>query len=638
MALKSFDIKIDGQQYMFGTVPGITLATVSLEPGTQDKVDTIVIESLHKGIGRPLPKGILRYKEAREADLSYPYYMLPGYTKQTVDSFADVSSGLVRPMFSAFAPQAGDFRRVISAHKVYSFDPQDLVGGPLTSEQTGGPFNGSSFAYGDLLIVGTCADVSLLVVPGSTYNVFGTSVGGGHGVGMGVSGRSVAFWISDGGDGQGSETLVYAPYAGFAFKGSTPGYPYTFTSSAGYYEFPDAKHSGVFVGQVSWMAMVGSILMIFTPQGRIITANESGLLNFHGDVGGMGDQYFGRGAKHFLNGVMFPSVNGLWHFDPTSLTLRPLSANVAQVSDEERLRGEYSAVGSIGQYGFAASRYKDAGGHTHSQGYMLVQYADGVAFHDIIPETANDVIISDFLPFYVTADQRTALFYLEWNEVTESVALKWVPLRLPTDRNQTGTHITTSAQVDLQPLVGPTQFLGQEDSQSSKKLWHGVRGRFHKGTGGAATFSLANVTSDGQVLTAPTVSADGSFSIQFDQAIIGRQIDTMTLKIDNPVYDTRLEFPLEVDFSWNPDSADSFTVHLLVSGEVDGRVAAHWQDGPWGTTKHLLGLQGQIVVAQFPEGDLWNVLVESVKIADSPGPDATGGTAREAVLMIRRVP
>jgi hypothetical protein len=640
--LKSWDVKLAGQPYVFGSSPGISLGAALTEPGQPSQVGSVVIASWHGGIGRGFDEGMLQYDEATDADLTVPNAFLPGYSVQSVGSFTASNQSIARPAFGY-----GDGAKtvwVIAGQSMRYFAPAN-PGGGLTTVTIGGaafPANselsGSAFQYNDELILGIINNDSGnegrpaayaqidIDTPGTATVVTTDEDSNAVGISYGASTRARAFWVE-------ADGLRWAPsVAGAVFK--------DYDGSSGTDEFeqkPTEGTPGIVIGKPwpSWLTMIGPALLIFRQDGAIVGADETGLLTIAGQVVANGlEVNFGHRAAPYHDGVFIPSRTGLWSFNAHSLTLRPASPNYIQGEPLDRLRGEVMAANGAGPYGFVALRQVSAGGTITSVAYMIVRYQDRISVHDLIPTTGANEVIVDFLPWYDTTTRRLLLYYLVHNESTDSISVRYKPLRLPSDQHAAGTNIASASSVELASVVGPSP------AANMTKLWLQVRGYFRGGTGGACQLDFSNFTVDGAAVTLASVTADGPFAVPFGGAAanrLGRELTSGTVTLTSPVVDSRLDLPLTFDYVWVPSTQDALTMKLLVSGEVGGRVAANWNDAPWARSKALLDLRGTVTTLAFPEGDSWTVLVEGVQLDDVATPDGAGQTARVATVQVRRL-
>src|SRR3990167_3395924 len=87
---RTFDIKIDGQPYLFPEgQSGLQLGTTVIEPAQKGQVASIVIESFHGGVGHATPTGPFQYADTASsgtADVFTPgVYAIDG-TVTTLDT------------------------------------------------------------------------------------------------------------------------------------------------------------------------------------------------------------------------------------------------------------------------------------------------------------------------------------------------------------------------------------------------------------------------------------------------------------------------------------------------------------------------------------------------------------------------
>lgn len=634
---KSWDIKLNNIQYVFGASPGIQLGAALTEPAQPSQVGNIVIASLHGGVGRAQEDGVLRYKQARKANLTIPGEMTAGYEAQTV-SFGAVDNTL--PLASTYHYPSMSYSSISGrcyityGQKIAYFTPANPAGGVTAVTISGAIpatayFSGSAFEYNNELVFGLATAARAPKASGvvDQYSTPGTiTISTTEQISYGASARGRAFWL----EGKVapddlSATLRWAPMIlGATFKGGAP-----------YVEYPETGE-GILLGKpnMGWLSMVGSSLVMFRNDGVIVAADETGMLSIVGQIPlSNTDYFFGKHATVYQDGLLVPSMQGLWTFDLQTLTLRPASPNYIQGESDQRFRGFATAVGAAGPYAFAAFQQGILSDGSTSSTAQLVRYADKLAVHDLVATAAGE-IITDFLPFYDQVTRMMFLYYLVWDTADDVIALRYLPLRLPSDEGTNSALITTSAEVDLSPISGASP------AANMTKLWVQLRGRLTAGSAVSPVVSFTGFTIDGNAITLADVTADGAFVVPIGGTVanrLGRELTAGTIALEGAAADTVLEFPLVADFIWVPGSQDACSLKLLVSGEVNGNVASLWQQSGWSAAQALLDLRGTIVTLDFPEGTSWTVFVEAVVIENITAPDGAGQSARVATVQIRRL-
>lgn len=642
--MASWDIKIADEQYMFAALPGIVLGGALNEPAAPAQVGSIQINTFHAGIGRALEDGVMRYKEARSADLTIPGEFLPGYQATTVGSFTCTGIELARPSFGYTPSEDGNRVFVVGGKICQTFDPE-APGGGLTNQLTGGlalstvmhadaEFSGAAFGVGGSSATND-AQIIFGVIRNDAGHLFepsehlwarpgsGGISEGTEKIAYGAAGRNRAFYSTLSGTTVGLRWLPFVP--GTTLDSNTNKFPASGVISLG------QPH-------VSWFAMIGKALMMFRADGAIIGADETGAISVAGQTTTMGmDPHFARKALMYQDGVLLGGRNGLWSFDPHTLTLRPAGPNYVQNISEERLRGEVCAVGAAGPYAFVAVRRVAEDGTITSRGYAYLKYSNLIATHDLIPETSANEVITDFLPYYDKEVRHTALYYIVFNELTLVATVKRLELVLPTDQSVlSGTGLAGDAEVDLPAIDGPNP------AANMTKLWLQVRGRFNKGSGGA-TLQFSDFQIDGEAVSIAEVTADGTFAVPLtataleEDNLLGRSMEQGTLTLHNPTHDTSLPLPLLFDFVWVPDVADRITFQLLAGGEVEGNDAATWVRSAWDSVQALMALRNTVVTVDFPNRDSWRVLVEHVESKELDTRDANNRGDAAVMVQVRRL-
>ena len=639
--MASWDFKLGDIPCIGATKQSVVLGAALTEPGQPSEVGTIVIASFHGGVGRGINDGILRYAEARGADCSTPGEVTPLYVPVSVGNWTPSPvPSVMRPTF-AYGNGATGQAYVIAGQEVRSFVPE-TPGGGLTAVTKAGvawptdsEYSGSVFQYENELIFGVISTAAATsqkpaghakIALGTPGTITLNSTAGDE-ISYGVSSRNRCFWVEE------DHGLRWAPgIAGATFKGGG-----TFK------EYPTTG-PGIELGlpRLSWLTMVGSSLLLHRNDGVILGANEEGKFSIAGQLPIMGtDVHFGRRTPNYHDGVLIPSKQGLYSFDLKSITLRPASLNYIQGQTDERLRGEPTAVGASGPYAYIALRQVSSAGVVTGTGFLIVRYSNMMAVHDLLEEGSANEIITDFLPYYDRALRQMVLYYIVFNESTNVVTLKYIRLRQPNDQVTSDVNVDT-IEVDLADLAGP------QPSSNMTKVWTQIRGNFDKGSGASAALAFTGFTLDGNAVTIASVSDTGPFAKPItatpNSRLAARELTAGTLTVTNAAHDTKINLPIMIDYIWQPGSQDAVTLKVLVSGELEGRVAASWRGGiggggPWDTTKELLDMRGTFVELQWPEEGTtpWNVFVENVVIDNDQPLDGSGQTARVATVQVRRL-
>ncbi len=601
----SWDVKIDDEPYLFAATPGIVLGGALNEPAQPTQID----------------------------------------------SFTATGLELARPSFGYTPSEDGNRVFVVGGKIVQSFDPESPIGGLTnllgavgsghdnaalsTFMHADAEFSGAAFAVGGSsaandaqLIFGVIRnDTGHLYEPGAHMWVRPGSGGvflGTETVAYGAAGRNRAFW----------STITATNIVGLRWL---PFVPAT-TFDANTTKFPSAGVISLGQPHISWFAMLGKALIMMRSDGAIIGADESGAISVAGQTTMAGlDPHFGRKALMYQDGVLLGGRNGLWSFDPHTLTLRPASPNYVQNIAEERLRGEVTAIGAAGPYAFVAVRRVSGAGVVTSTGYVYIKYSNMIATHDLIEETSANEVITDFLPYYDHTLRHTALYYLVFNESTLAVTVKRLEMVLPSDQTSlTDTGLAATAEVDIAPIEGPNP------AANMTKLWLQVRGRFNKGSG-AGSLKFEDFEIDGDPVSIADVTTDGTFAVpitavsQSEANLLGRSLTQGTLTLDTPSHDTNLPLPLIFDFAWVPAQADRMTFDLMVGSEQEGNDASMWIRSAWDQLQTLMALRNTIVTVVFPSGDSWRVLIEAVESKELGTVDNAGHADNSVKVQIRRL-
>lgn len=627
--MRSWDVKL-------GSIPlnfpigqaGLTLGVAQKEPGTPGQLGQAVVGSFHGGVGRDMDDGLGRYGEAVGANTTIPGLLLPEAFKATVDSFVATGVTSMRP---ALGYQTGSVMFIIAGQDIYTFDPTAET--PAITQMTvnvsggwaaGEEFSGSVFKFNNRMIFGVVNNGQATrygwCLTDGTGDVTVVATGGEE-VSHGASARGKAFWLRS------NNQLVWAIQSAAATFPGTPHGPQVINNSP-----PD----------ITWVAMIGTAVILLTSGGEILGADETALWALAGFTGDAPlDLNFGHHPKFWQDVLLIPSITGLWSYTGQTLLTRAIGGNYIQTTNVERLRGSAVSAAAAGPYGYVAQRVPGAEDHTRI--YRLVRYQDQFAFHDFLEEQDTNVVAADMMTFFVQAIDQTRLYYLEHNESNDTVTLMYRNLRLPSDSGFNDFLNTMDSTVDLLKLTG------QDASQSMTKMWLQVRGHFETGTPHDVAFppslSFEGVTVDGQTVTIASVTTSGPFAVPIVGSsagnVLGRELSACTVKLNNPDHDTILHLPLVFDYIWVPSDTDRVTLVVTVGSDVVGNVVSLRQNSSRDLRDDLAALNSTVTTLEFYDDEHgatpWDVLVEDVKINDVPETEGVGQIDRVATIILRRL-
>ena len=131
-------------------------------------------------------------------------------------------------------------------------------------------------------------------------------------------------------------------------------------------------------------------------------------------------------------------------------------------------------------------------------------------------------------------------------------------------------------------------------------------------------------------ITLGTISAIGAFTASFPDtaAALGRQV---AIEISNAngtrAVARRMEFPLYIDFEYQPSSEDNLRLGLeIASDEVGSMRSLNRRETQTTLYDFLRVTKGTVITIRFLDGQSWTCLVNDYKMYETKGPSGRSDT------------
>ena len=674
---RTFDIKIDGQPYLFPEgQSGLQLGATVVEPAQKGQVASIVVESFHGGVGHDTPTGPFQFSDVSgtsDADVYTPGVFAIDGTATVMDTETLDTPMFYRPSF-IFHPFNGELYVQTGRHLFRITTVLTDIGGASTLAADASPnrlrYTGGSFRYGPyaILCVEDIADnnASIYTSTATTTWLQNRSSYGyvqltssptpslvtTYPMSFGVTTRSRSYWVRHN-TWESTTDLYWAPYVTATTLAAAPvNGPISFEGTP----------------KVSWMMDAGNAVLIAFEDGSVRGFDESGFLGVvqapistlssltaAGTHPRAYDAHYGRRAAQYKDAYLLRSEDGLWAVNPQTLVTRQFDLNDLRATNLETLRGEVDAVAAWGDAAFVAKAVHS--GASRRTGYSLwrVQaHADG-SFG--VYRQGSSGTTGDFISDAVVVQPHTdpgatrvnpVLLYLIVNTTDNTVALVKRDLRLKTPVANLSTTAPTTALIETQILSG------DGPAQNMTKLFLGVRGYLEVTEAAGSTLTFPSVTIDGKAVSLAAVDEQGPFYRTFTTSgnenisnRLGRSIK-LQLQLNKASATTlqnapKLIMPLSIDYVWVPDTDDRVTIKVQVVNNALGRAGGVWQSSTKDSSDALLALRQQVVRVEFPDGSTtlganrWDVLVEDVFIDQAASEEEPVSEAYIATLTCRRL-
>src|SRR5574341_532544 len=652
--LKSPDIIIGSEPYLFGPKGGVNIGDARMEPGVPRQVGTITIPSAHHGFGQEIANHDPQAAQLVSKFWAEPGFLLAGGSPATsainmagwvdVRAFPAVLPDRPAQVFHAYSGDGVKRTFIVLPRSIYEYDgtttPVLRLSAPSSFPATETIQYTNVARWRGKFIIG----MENLIVPapgseddataryGYKYaeydiktNVFANKTAGGDvAVSYVAATANAVFRIVNFGRYRTPELYI----------GDVPTVNFGSVAWIG----PIYVHKG---GNATNLYAYGPHLLIFKREGVMLGMDTGEVFNPLLEVRDSTDDLFGGSVEPFGGHLLITTGTDLFLFDPQTLEYRNVSPPDVQayISADASLTRP-AIVRSVkvrGNEVFAVCT------STLTSNASVV--ARGVMHEDGLHWTQYHSIATDGEP-------RGCGFY-----ETSGGDARFLAIVRDTTLDVGHAHVHSLKLYGAGLSTFPEAYVGSGSYKSARVAADGVANglscrplqvRFWRGTVGGGGHAVSLIIEDGSPISLGTV-APGTGGVRLDipdsagSVRIGRYFQ---VQIDEtgavPTADAvqRIDFPLCIDYEFAPNVKDALTIVIHASSEQINRMGGEWitRSGRK-ILDDLSTLHNTRVVVEFPEdGVQWPVWVEEVETKmESPTGVRTGSPEWYVILHCRRL-
>lgn len=584
--VRSYDVLINNEPYLYGPRGGVRLGDALKEPGATGQVGSIVITSLHHGAGQKVARDSMKY-DTGTADATVMGMLLPAGAQATTGSVTASDSNPRRD--GAF--QWGDDVYFTMGDKVLKVDTNDNLTVAYTLPSSPAQqFTGSVTYWRNKVLLGvetsTLYTLAVVEFDGANFN-YNDALHLRHS--FAVSTRSALFWVTN--------------------SGSVPSLRWTDKTDVDFLSLTTNDVYGPFYlesgGWCTGMARAGPFAVTFKKDGSIQGFDPSEVYSpLTPERGYIRDDTFGSGSQQMLSFLLVPTNNEVLRFDPRTLELGDITPAKWQQSSPPVIPGTpgMPVVVSSGSEAYVFHDFADQGRSL----LRLVAYPDGMYYHTV--KTGMSYKVKAMHIRHDTNTGKRHLYLLEHTGASARVTRIEIPYQgWLGSINVSAASLTTSLYFGEPPGITkvPIQVRGWASASASYPI--GVDIAVDSGT----WVSLGNVTSE------------GPFALAVPQTLLGRGIKLRFTINASGTNVSRLEFPVSIDYVYISSVTDMVTITVTVTSDTITRLGGRWsRNYARKQVDDLRALRGQATTIEFADSTqpAWNVFVQEVRVAQAiPG-------------------
>lgn len=640
--IKSHDIEIAGEPYLFGSKGGISLGDARLEPSNPRQLGTIVIPSAHHGFGQEVSRDPNAALTISELLVEPGVLLAAGAQPHSIGTVTDGFSteGAVYPKRPSNFFVAGGKTFFILPRSIQEYDgdsaPIGRVAAPIDF-----PAAGDQTAYTNWcrwrgkIIIGIESKPSSVAFGDSSqrygykyceYDIgtdtFTNKVAGGDVAASFIAaGPNAIFRIVNYGLRKPPELWI----------GDDPNVDFGSISWIG----PIYVHKG---GYCTNLYAYGPHILIMKREGVMLgvdTGNVfSPLIDFDYNIE---DDLFGTSIKPWLGWLLLVYKDGLLRFDPNSLTRAEVSP-----ADVQFLIGAEDTVDQPGTvYACAVQGREVYAASSPSPGQDITIMTRGVAYEDGFFWSTYHLKDLTAGPrgchIYKTTGGQSRFVTIGRQSTTDDAKLNAINIYGPGNSVLPAAYdsggIYTSSRLTAE---GSAHGLSVRPLQV--RFWRSLP---------SATYT-ANLIIEGVATVALGTVSAGTGGVRLDvpdnaNVLIGRNFQFQLVSTNAPSSGSveRVEFPISIDYEFCPNTDDAISITVLAaSGQVNRMGGAHsMEDAGRIQLDNLLALSNTRQEITFPEdGRSWQVLVEEVTSEFAwPAEESSGSPGWYVKLFCRRL-
>lgn len=640
--MKSYDILIDSEPYLFGNKGGIALGSSLMEPGSPREVATIVIPSAHHGYGQMVNRDPEKAETLDALEVGEGFIMPAGNEHAsspntitdafwtgaiTGSQYTPDTNFHARPVGSLFVPDTGKFF-IIFPRKIIEFDPNSYGAVTrLTAPVSGGDFfayTGAVARWRNQYVFGIESTGVAIAPPGDD------------------SQRQGEFWAS-----YTTYTDVFANQTADAIDMS---HVVTTANKAVRIDnigrnFPPALYVAddptSDFGSLTWIGPIhipggGYCTGMYLLGPHVVLAKSTGQL-MGMDTGEVFsplvntehsryDDFFGANARHWLNYFIIPSSVNILRLDPSTLQLVPFDPPSVQGhnmisamdsparqfcvatrgTEELYVFGNDSSTTAAttlflvkgrlypdGKFAYTSQRQLTTTFPSHARHITVVRGHPSVNGRDVIVMVSQDVSSPANAHIHVVYEYPYSLNYSVMSAYATNPM--YVSSRVSADG--------VAAGLTIKPL--------------QVRLW---RDTDEMPAGGTNRWTVMISIEDGTFVSIGTIApgtGQVTFPIPSTTPDLGRyfQIKIVGSVLDGTVHQ-HIAFPIAIDYAFVPNTKDAIVIKVEATSEQINKLGGEWtRDSGRSITDRLIDLRGLVKTVEFTDGSQWSVLIEDVGAA-----------------------
>lgn len=647
MAVKSYDVIIDGEPYVFyGS--GIVLGDAISEPAPVSQLGSAIIENVANGLGPKLSRGNGYFDLHRLIPIVEGQLIFPPTTTVGSEFTLSGSQTYTAGIFHIPTP-AGQY--IAFGSRIYRLNLADFAGVTYTvvasSDCTAAPisnaaarYTGGGFVWRNKVYFGIensangqaigFASIDFVANDAIATIVSSTTLG----FSFGATNRGRIF-IAQNQDTPNHTKLAWSPQMDTDYSALVPGTNLfgDLTTSGGTFIYGVEGRP-----RVSGVLMLGSAALFFREDGSVLASDEAGFTGIvaaRSQSSGTLDATQGFGPVPYLDGAAYRVfAGGPHHINPVNLNTRSLSPGNVQDIPIEVQDPDIYGMYAVGEHLFM-------GGQTYL--YDVISRGQGPVVHKLynlktLCANSNYVVGS-------MTHQGGILCITMYNSVSQ----KFQQLQM---------EVLPSLRQSTTALVGPVTgwmepgiLVGPDRASSMTKLWLQIRANYFTRVNAANTISFTNALVDEtKAVSIASAAAVGPIACAITASpslnALGR---TLSFRLNmNPTgatgFNERLYLPIVADFLWSPSTQDMLTLTLEASGEQQYRAGGVMSRRSSREIADALNAKQRTVISlTFSDGKptpaTWSLFVEKVE-ATRIQPDSKthlGQDPYEVKMVCRRL-
>lgn len=627
----SFDVTIGSDSYIAlrdanGT-PAIKLGAISNEPGPRNQIDSIIIESLHKGFGQTIMSDPNRYYSSDGLDPAYQGMLFMGTGGGGTTACAGTSP--VAGTGAGIAEHDG------TMFFIFAGGIFNISGTRVRSPQSTGSFSGSWAKHGNFIYFGRFTTSTGVSIASARYTI-STAAWDDTATGTTYSGPVATFVTSFG------NKLWYLQQAA---SGTAPTAYWndSATLAAGnLHSFPISINT-----RITWIKVIGAYMLYTCIDGTIHGIDTDGVFApVVSDQFVVGNAGFGRNSRDFLGGMLAPHTGGLLYITGDLSSYTEIGPFGMFPSNPTKDGFGFSAVQGVANASYTPSCHTVRNHIWYSDGYTIwhgIFNGNGVTWHFVAEKSAaiaqND-IGALFASGTGTPGGNWNLYYIGPFFDDNTGYIYTLPI--------TNLHGTKGAQSTATVKYLITSFyVGDGNAGCVTKRFSKIRSNAVLAASTPATLSFDFRVNNEDAWTnigSYNTASGGFFTLSFPStsASLGRavQLRIGIATTGTTDYNAHLNFPLYIDYEYVPAVKDFIRIPIIAGATPVGKAGGVARKTQTRETiiAAIQALMGTITTVVMDEGNTsWTVVVEDYNTVEMQDNIVLNSGESIVEVLVRRI-